>query len=119
MNVKNAGREARFWRASAWYLERRIPDNYASRDPDLITRDELARFLDRYTEMLVEEVPVARYRKQIIARMNQMLAESSENLERRYREGKYSYPNRRKFPKNSPPHSLAAPEKPQNSLAAP
>jgi hypothetical protein len=119
MNVKNASHEPRYWRASAWYLERCRPDHYASRDLDLVTHDQLARFMDRFTEMLVEEIPVDRYRKQVMARMNQFLAEMPDNLERRYKEGKYSRANRRVFPKNSSPRPLAAPENPQNSLAAP
>ncbi|MCC6126226.1 MAG: hypothetical protein IT426_14805 [Pirellulales bacterium] len=119
MNLKNASRESRFWRASAWYLERRNPERYAPRPLDLVTNDELERFIRRLTEMLVEEVPVARYRKQIFARLERMFAESPENLERRYRQGKYSYPDRRVFPQNVDPREFDEPENPQNSLAAP
>lgn len=119
MNIKNAGRDPRFWRASAWYLERRCTDNYAPRDPDLMTHDEMERFAIRFSEILVEEVPVARYRKAVIARVNRFLSEMPDNLERRYREGKYSRPERRVSPKNFDSYDLDEPENPQNSLAAP
>jgi hypothetical protein len=71
------------------------------------------------SKIMVEEVPVARYRKQIIARLNQMDADSPEALENRFRQGKYSYSKRPVFPKNTHPYALQNAEKPQNSRVQP
>ena len=110
VNLKNAGKDTRYWRASAWFLERAIPDRYGVRNPDTLTREEISKFMSCLINMLVEEVPVAKYRKRILARLDSILADSSEVLEARYRRGKYSYSKKREIPENSEDRSLPGPE---------
>jgi hypothetical protein len=110
INIRNAGKDPRYWRASAWFLERTNREQYGVRDLDTVTPDELSRFISCLMEMLVEEVPVARYRKRILARLNDILSDTSEVLEDRYRRGKYSYEKKRKNPVNSEDSSLPIPE---------
>jgi hypothetical protein len=71
--VRNAANEPRYWRSAAWALERMFPDRFGRRSPETITPQQLDSFMRRLTEMLVEEVPVARYRKQILARLELIL----------------------------------------------
>jgi hypothetical protein len=71
------------------------------------------------SNIMVEEAPVAKYRKQIIARLNQMDADSPEALENRFRRGKYSYAKRPVFPQNTHPCAMQNAEKPQNSRVQP
>jgi hypothetical protein len=74
-NINRAGRQPCYWRTSAWHLERLNPGKYVRRSPDTITPQQLNQILTGMMEALVEEVPVARFRKRIIARMNKMLAD--------------------------------------------
>lgn len=68
-NIRNASKKAQYWRAAAWTLERRNPEEYAQRGPDVITVDQIARLLSQFADIIIEEVPVAKYRKQILARL--------------------------------------------------
>jgi hypothetical protein len=118
-NLHNAGRNTCFWRASAWFLERRYPDQYGSRNPETLTREEMERLISSFSEIVCEEVPVAKFRKQILARMNSMFSESEENLKRRYNQGKYSCSKKRDFSKQTNPDSTPNDEKAQNSRVEP
>ncbi|MEO0529630.1 MAG: hypothetical protein AAF266_03530, partial [Planctomycetota bacterium] len=44
--IQQAGRDERHWRASVWWLERRLPERYARRGPGSVGRRELVRFLE-------------------------------------------------------------------------
>jgi hypothetical protein len=68
-NIRDAAKKDRYWRAAAWALERGFPDKYARRGPDVITAEQLARLLAQFAEMIVEQVPPAKYRKKIIKGM--------------------------------------------------
>lgn len=78
-NLNKAGQELRYWRASAWVLERLFPDRFGVRSPDAISPQQLALLLNRIVEMLVEEIPVARFRKQVIFRLQQILSTDLED----------------------------------------
>jgi hypothetical protein len=71
--IAKAGDETRYWRSAAWGLERMFPDRFGRRSPESVTPQQLAVFISRMTEMLVEEIPVARYRKLVLARLNQFM----------------------------------------------
>lgn len=44
-NIQQASRDERHWRASVWWLERRLPERYARRDAGAVGRRDLASFL--------------------------------------------------------------------------
>ncbi|WP_146445271.1 hypothetical protein [Botrimarina colliarenosi] len=44
-NIQQAARDERHWRASVWWLERRLPERYARREAGSVTRRDLLRFL--------------------------------------------------------------------------
>ena len=71
--IQKAASEPRYWRAAAWVLERRNPRDFAPRRPDAMDLEQVKSLMERLTAMIVEEVPVARYRKQILKRVEQML----------------------------------------------
>jgi hypothetical protein len=69
--IFKAAEEPRYWRCAAWALERMSPDRFSRRSPDTVSPNQLALFLDGLMEMLVEEVPVAAYRKKILDRFSE------------------------------------------------
>jgi hypothetical protein len=69
-NIRRAARNERYWRAAAWALERIDPEQYGRRGPDVITLDQIRRLLAQFAEIIVEEVPVAEYRKNILKRLD-------------------------------------------------
>jgi len=72
-NIRDAANKEQYWRAAAWALERFFPDDYAQRHPSAITAEQLAQVLTQFAEMMVDEVPVARYRKKIAKRLEILL----------------------------------------------
>jgi hypothetical protein len=72
--ILKAGDEPRYWRSAAWALERMFPDRFGARSPDSVTPQQLSVLINQLMEMLVEEVPVAMYRKKIIERLHRIAA---------------------------------------------
>jgi len=77
-HIQQAANKEQYWRAAAWALERKNPRDFARRGPDVITVDQIASLLAQFTEIVVEEVPVACYRKNILRRFAALTA----NLQR-------------------------------------
>ena len=51
--IRGAMRDPKYWRAAAWMLERRSPEEYARRDPNSFTADQVMSLLARlYSETL-------------------------------------------------------------------
>lgn len=69
-NIQQAAKKPQYWRAAAWVLERIFPEKYARRGPDAITIDQIKQVLAQFTEIVVAEVPVAKYRQKIIKRLD-------------------------------------------------
>ena len=80
-NLESAAREAKYWRASAWFLERRCADRYGPQTRGTAWRARLSRALGELAEILVEEVPVEAYRKRILARLATLTAAMEEEAE--------------------------------------
>ena len=73
-NIRNAARKEQYWRAAAWALERRNPQDFAPRGPDVITVDQIKQIMAQFAAIIVEDVPVAKYRKRILKRLGAMTA---------------------------------------------
>ncbi len=71
-NINSAAKKAQYWRAAAWALERRNPQEYARRGPDVITVEQISRLLSQCADVIVEEVPAAKHRKNILKRLEQL-----------------------------------------------
>jgi len=74
-NIRDAAKKEQYWRAAAWGLERLNPRDFAQQKPGALSPDEVLELLDRLAEMVVEEVPVARYRKRLLRRIEQLTRE--------------------------------------------
>jgi hypothetical protein len=75
-NINKAADDVRYWRASAWMLERLRPETFARRAPDSMSLPQLAAFMEQFTTILVQEVPVARFRKNIIKHLDRLLKQA-------------------------------------------
>ncbi len=84
-NIRKAGRNERYWRAAAWALERINPDKYGKRGPDVITVDQIVDLMAQFADIIVEEVPVAEYRKKILGRLEAISDALNEGAKERGR----------------------------------
>lgn len=71
--IHEAAKKPQYWRAAAWFLEHRLPDLYAQRKPDSVSKRQTVELLMKFAEILTEEIPVARYRKGVLRRIEQMI----------------------------------------------
>lgn len=70
------------WQASAWMLERKYPEHYARRDPRQLTILQVGQLLAQFADIIVAEVPVAKYREKILSRLKQLTAQLEVDSER-------------------------------------
>jgi len=70
-NVQGASREAKNWRASVWWLERRAPDRFGCRSTDAISPKRLQEFLEVLSSMVIDEVHDADDVKRLLTRIEQ------------------------------------------------
>jgi hypothetical protein len=75
-NINKAAKELKYWRASAWMLERIHPDRYAKASPDAVPPAQMTDIIVDIAEIIVQEIPIAKFRKQILKRFNQLLIEA-------------------------------------------
>jgi hypothetical protein len=75
-NINKAGKDTRYWRASAWMLERLHPERFGTSKPDAVTPAQVTSLIVQIAEIIVQEIPVAMYRKQILKRFDRLLAEA-------------------------------------------
>jgi hypothetical protein len=73
-NIRKAANKEQYWRAAAWALERKYPEDYALRGPDAIARGEVVELLIQLTRVIVEEVPVSKLRKNLLKRLRSLSA---------------------------------------------
>jgi len=68
-NIQAAAKKEPQWRAAAWALERKNPDEYGRRPPDVLTSEQVRFVLAQLAEIVLNEVPVASFRKKILKRL--------------------------------------------------
>jgi hypothetical protein len=69
-NIQTAAKKEQYWRAAAWALERRNPNEYGRRKPDVLTPEQVTFLLAQLAEIVLSEVPVASFRKKILKRLD-------------------------------------------------
>ena len=70
--VFNAAKQDKYWRASAWALERKDPESFQKLKPDAIPAAYLNDILDKIIELILEEFPNARQRKGFLKRLQSL-----------------------------------------------
>ncbi len=70
-SIRNAAAKEQYWRAAAWTLERRFPDRYGRRGPDVITLEQVTALLGQFSDIVAEEVP-GRFRKRVLKRLEKL-----------------------------------------------
>ena len=80
-SINAAARQERYWKAAAWILERKNPEEFRLRSPGTFNAEQLAFIVRNLSEIIAEEVRVPSDRKRILARLERFLKEASGNLE--------------------------------------
>ena len=60
------------WQAAAWLLERRYPDRYARRPPQVMTAKEVETCLTRFTQIVLDHIPEPDRRRHIEAALSEL-----------------------------------------------
>ena len=69
-NMFNAAKQEKNWRASAWLLERKSPEEFLKKKPDVIPAGLLDTLLNRIVTLLIEECPAAVQRKGLLKKLD-------------------------------------------------
>jgi hypothetical protein len=73
-NISRAQDQEKYWRAAAWVLERRNPEEFARRTPHTFTAEQVMEVIARLIRVLLPAVPDAR-RDEVMLEFNDTLAE--------------------------------------------
>jgi predicted Zn-dependent peptidase len=84
-NIQLASKDPKQWRASAWALERLFPDRYGRRSPDSITPEQLAEVIREMGTIVVGQVPVKRFREQVLTRLSELATERPKQAPKKRR----------------------------------
>lgn len=68
-NIRRAASQERYWRAAAWALERRNPQDFGPRPPNTMRAEEVTELMREVATIVFEEVHAARYRKRVLKRV--------------------------------------------------
>jgi len=72
-NISNAAKEARYWRAAAWVLERLNPDHYAQRSPHVVTFEQVRTVLVEFAGFIANTLSTSRHRQEILKQMDELI----------------------------------------------
>ena len=78
--LRVAARKPRYWRAAAWLLERRHPDNFARRKPETYTPEEFLRCVALLMEILDKDLPEENYQR-ALKKMNELCQMTRKDIE--------------------------------------
>ena len=72
-NIQDAAQKGQNWRAAAWLLERRYPDNFGPRKHGTITIVQASKLMKKLAQLVAEEVSVEKSRKMVLKRLQKMI----------------------------------------------
>lgn len=81
--IHKAAEKDQYWRAAAWVLERRHPEHYAARSPDMLTFAQLAELIGKIAEIIDTEIPDARYRQRVRKRLDELSLDTRRKTARK------------------------------------
>ena len=81
-NIRTAAGNEKYWRAAAWALERFFPDKYLPSGLHSVSAEQLAQVLTQFAQLIVREVPVERYRKNILKGVEDLVRSLGQNVAR-------------------------------------
>jgi hypothetical protein len=79
-NLHEATKDSKQWRASVWWLERKIPERFARRAANAVSATEWRQFLDTLAEMIVMEISSEADRQRLLARLSEIAEEVEAQL---------------------------------------
>jgi len=74
-NLRTAAREPRYWRAAAWFLERRHPQQFGPRKPRTVTHEQFQGAIEQFAKIVADEVKDAGDRQRTMSRLVTIVAE--------------------------------------------
>ncbi len=81
--IEKASEDIKYWRASAWSLERKFPEEYAQRRPGTVTPKHAERILAQFVQILARHIPDAKLRSQVVNRLWKAIDASLAPAERK------------------------------------
>ncbi len=79
-DIQDAAKKAQYWRAAAWWLERRNPEDFGPKKQGAVTVAQLQGLLSGLAQIIAEEVSVDRDRKNVIKRLQKMTGDFFRDL---------------------------------------
>ncbi len=76
--IRRTADQERYWRAAAWILERRNPEEYGRRSPNSFTGEQVIQILQRVLEVVMPSVPI----EQVAYVMSEFEEEFSDVVEK-------------------------------------
>ena len=71
--IRKAYQEPRYWRAAAWLLERRNPNDFTVRKPNILTEEAAKDALDAFVKVAMEEVTDPKQYRRMMERVSEVL----------------------------------------------
>lgn len=72
-HLSEAAKQERYWKAAAWILERKNPEEFRLRPPNVLTPAQLRGVVVKLAEMITSEVKSPTSRKRILAKIEELL----------------------------------------------
>jgi hypothetical protein len=73
-NIDAAAKDARYWRAAAWALERKFPDRWGQRRAHALSSEQVGQALEQFAQLVIDEVKEANTRARILKRLDELAA---------------------------------------------
>lgn len=73
--VQEATKEAKNWRASVWWMERRAPDRFGPRGAGQVTLRQLDEFLNVVADIVCDEIDCRDDQRRVLVRMGEAIRE--------------------------------------------
>jgi hypothetical protein len=69
--LSRAAESERYWRAAAWLLERKNPEDFAARQPTIFTEEQVKQVFARLAIIVTEDMPEEKF-DQLMAQMDEL-----------------------------------------------